>query len=364
MKKVLVVFGTRPEAIKMAPIVLELKKHPRHIKTVVCVTAQHRHMLDQVLSIFKIKPDVDLNIMRKNQDLTTLTINTMKKIHGVLKTVKPDIVLVQGDTTTAMVVGLECFYQKIKIGHVEAGLRTFDRFHPFPEEVNRRILSSVADYHFAPSKQAVKYLLKEGIRKSTIYHTGNPSIDALLMTLKKNKKKKPVFNTKKKLILVTAHRRENFGKPFGNICKALMKIALRNDDVEIVYPVHLNPNVRKPVFSILSQSDRVHLIEPLEYDGFALMMSKAHIVLTDSGGVQEEAPSIGKPVLVMRKTTERPEVVKAGAAKLVGTSVKSIVDNVEKVLHDKKVYTRMSRSASPYGKGDASRKIVRALHIV
>lgn len=361
MRKVLVVFGTRPEAIKMAPVVLELKKYKGDIKTIVCATAQHRHMLDQVLSIFKIKPDIDLDLMRKNQTLTTITVRTLEKIKDVLKSERPDIVLVQGDTTTAMAVGLESFYQKIPVGHIEAGLRTYDRFNPYPEETNRRILSALAEYHFAPSKNAFNILLKEGTDKRKIFLTGNTSIDALLYILRNKKGIKVPVEVKRKLILVTAHRRENFGRPFEHICRALLKIAQTNEDVEIVYPVHLNPNVQKPVYKILSRCDRIRLIEPLEYDQFAVMMEKAYFILTDSGGVQEEAPSLGKPVLVMRETTERPEVVEAGAAKLVGTDMFTIVRNVQRLLRDKKVYERMARAVNPYGDGTAAVKIVSVL---
>ncbi|MFC2149317.1 non-hydrolyzing UDP-N-acetylglucosamine 2-epimerase [Candidatus Auribacterota bacterium] len=363
MKKILVTFGTRPEAIKMAPLVIELKKHPRQFEVIVCVTGQHRHMLDQVLSIFEIKPDIDLNLMKPNQDLTTITSNVLRKIKNVLKKVKPDLVLVQGDTSTAMIVGLESYYQKIPVGHVEAGLRTYDRYNPFPEEVNRKILSAVAEFHFAPSCDAVECLLRERIDRERIFNTGNTSIDALLMVLSRLRPGMRTFNTDKKLILVTAHRRESFGKPFKNICEALLKIARNNDDVEIVYPVHLNPKVRKPVFSILGKCDRIHLIEPLEYDEFAFMMKKAYLILTDSGGVQEEAPALGKPVLVLRDTTERPEVVRSGAAKLIGTSADMIVKNVEKLLRTPKTYLRMSKSINPYGKGDAAKKITDVLKI-
>jgi UDP-N-acetylglucosamine 2-epimerase (non-hydrolysing) len=361
MKKVLVVFGTRPEAVKMAPIVLELRKYKREIKTVVCATAQHRHMLDQVLSIFRIKPDIDLDLMRENQTLTTITVRTLEKIQDVLKREKPDVVLVQGDTTTAMAVGLESFYQKIPVGHVEAGLRTYDRFNPYPEELNRRVLSALAEYHFAPSKKAVEAVRKEGADKRKIFLTGNTSIDALLHILRDKKRAAPPVPVKGKLILVTAHRRESFGRPFENICRALLRIAQANKDVEIVYPVHLNPNVRKPVFDLLSRCERIHLVEPLEYDQFAVMMDRAYLILTDSGGVQEEAPALGKPVLVMRDTTERPEVVSAGAAKLVGTDTGSIVRNVERLLRDRKLYASMSRAVNPYGNGAAARKIVAVL---
>jgi len=361
MKKVLVVFGTRPEAIKMAPVVLELKKHRKHFKTVVCATAQHRHMLDQVLSIFRIQPDIDLDLMRRNQTLTTITVRTLEKIKDVLHRERPDVVLVQGDTTTAMAVGLESFYQKIPVGHIEAGLRTYDRFNPYPEETNRRILSALAEYHFAPSKKAADVLLKEGIDKRAIFLTGNTSIDALMRILRDKKGIKVPVRVDRKLILVTAHRRENFGRPFEHICNALLKIAQAHEDVEIVYPVHLNPNVQRPVYRILSRCDRIHLIEPLEYDQFAVMMEKAYLILTDSGGVQEEAPALGKPVLVMRETTERPEVVEAGAAKLVGTDAATIARSVGRLLRDTKAYARMARAVNPYGDGTAARKIVGVL---
>ncbi|HRZ87073.1 MAG TPA: UDP-N-acetylglucosamine 2-epimerase (non-hydrolyzing) [bacterium] len=362
MRTVLVVFGTRPEAIKMAPVVIELKKHPRQFRTVVCVTAQHRQMLDQVLKIFGIVPDIDLDLMQPNQTLTTITVRTLEKIKDVIARVCPDVVLVQGDTTTAMAVGMESFYQKVPVGHIEAGLRTYDRFNPYPEEFNRRALTAMAEYHFAPSRRAADALLKEGIDKKHIFLTGNTSIDALLMILKrKGSGRKLPAAVSGKMILVTAHRRESFGEPFENICRALLAIAQRNPGVEIVYPVHLNPNVRKPVYEILSKCDRIRLIEPLEYEQFALMMKAAHFIISDSGGVQEEAPSLGKPVLVMRETTERPEVVESGASKLVGTCAATIVREAEKLLRDPGSYKRMSRTVNPYGRGDAAKKIVRVL---
>lgn len=363
--KVLTVFGTRPEAIKLAPVILELKKE-KSIKSVVCVTAQHRHMLDQVLKNFNIKPDYDMDVMTYNQTLEGLLSSILLKVGRILDKAQPDIVLVQGDTTSAFIIGLACFLRKIKVGHVEAGLRSHDKYKPFPEEVNRRLLSHVADYHFAPTKKAAQNLLKENIDKKDIFITGNTVIDALIITANKKydlgllKELKGV-DFKKRVILVTAHRRESFGKPLRNICLALKKIVSLYDDVEIIYPVHLNPNVRAVVNETIKGVERIHLIEPLEYEPFVHLMKKSYIILTDSGGIQEEAPSLNKPILVMREVTERPEGIKVGCAKLVGMDTENIVKNVVSLLENKKLYLKMARAKNPYGDGRASKRIVSIL---
>lgn len=357
--QVLSVFGTRPEAIKMAPVVKELEKHSDNIESIVCVTGQHREMLDQVLSLFEIKPQIDLNLMEPNQTLASLTAKAITSLTDVIASVEPDVVLVQGDTATAMVASLASFYQKVPVGHVEAGLRTYDRYSPFPEEINRRLISVLATYNFAPTQTAVDALLAEGFPKESIFLTGNTVVDALLMTVRKDYELDIGFPLlSDKLILVTAHRRENFGKPFENICIALKEIALRNPEVEIVYPVHLNPNVRKTVYQVLKNQERIHLIEPLEYKKFAHLMNRSYLILTDSGGIQEEAPVLGKPVLVLRRETERPEAVEAGAVKVVGTDTENIINETERLLYDKDEYSRMSKAISPYGDGHAAERIV------
>ncbi|MDD5006817.1 MAG: UDP-N-acetylglucosamine 2-epimerase (non-hydrolyzing) [Syntrophorhabdaceae bacterium] len=378
-KKVLVVLGTRPEAIKMAPVINKLEEHKSRFATIVCVTAQHRHMLDQVLSIFKISPDYDLNIMKKDQDLFDITEKTLKGLKDVLGTVRPDAILVQGDTTTAFVAGLAAFYTKVPIGHIEAGLRTYNKYSPFPEEINRHLLSVLADYHFAPTQWSRSNLLKEGIPEDRVWVTGNTVIDALMEVVSGQgsgvrkrffeeffrKKYDLELSTKNlKLILVTGHRRENFGEGFENICKALRKIAEQRKDVIVVYPVHLNPNVQRPVKRILGKVKNVCLIEPLGYEEFVFLMSRSFLILTDSGGIQEEAPSLGKPVLVMRNTTERPEGIEAGVVKMVGTNEKNIINGTLELIEDKDVYMRMSRSANPYGDGKASEKIADILFSV
>jgi UDP-N-acetylglucosamine 2-epimerase (non-hydrolysing) len=369
MKKILVVFGTRPEAIKMAPLVKELKKDNFDFETKVCVTAQHREMLDQVLELFEIEPDYDLNLMRANQDLYDITTNVLLGMKKILKTFEPDIVLVHGDTTTTSIVSLASFYQKIKIGHVEAGLRTNNIYSPWPEEANRQITGVLANYHFAPTNISKTNLLKENKKKETIIVTGNTVIDALFLTLEKIKsdeslknkihKKFPILDSK--FILVTGHRRENFGQGFINICKALKDIAVRNPKFNIIYPVHLNPNVQKPVYDILSNIENIYLIEPLEYKEFIYLMDKSYLIITDSGGVQEEVPSLGKPVLVMRETTERPEAVEAGTIKLVGTNRDKIVKEIQILIDDKNEYNKMSKAHNPYGDGKASKRIVEFL---
>lgn len=371
MKKVLLVFGTRPEAIKMAPLVKMFLKYPNDFDTKVCVTAQHREMLDQVLEIFEITPDYDLNLMKQGQDLFDITANVLLGMKGVLSDFHPDIVLVHGDTTTTSATALAAFYQKIKIGHVEAGLRTQDIYSPWPEEANRQITGVLANYHFAPTNISRDNLLRENKTKADILVTGNTVIDALFLGLEKIENDRKLKNTiisginrmyklekSKKIILVTGHRRENFGQGFINICQALKSIALNNPEIDIVYPVHLNPNVQKPVKEILSDVDNVHLIHPLQYESFIYLMSQSYFIITDSGGVQEEAPSLGKPVLVMRNTTERPEALEAGTVKLVGTNPRTIIDEAQKLLDDGQAYKQMSTAHNPYGDGRASEMIV------
>ena len=354
--KVLTVFGTRPEAIKMAPLVKELEKHPDKIESIVCVTAQHRQMLDQVLELFKIKPDFDLNIMKPNQDLWTITSDVLLLMKDVFEKSKPDIVLVHGDTTTSMAAALSAFYAKIPVGHVEAGLRTFDKHYPFPEEINRVFADAVCTYHFAPTDTSVDNLIKSAIPKDHIYKTGNTVIDALLHTVENNKTDLSYIglNPELKTILLTSHRRENFGEPIRNICKAVLELVEKNKDIQAV---HLNPNVQKPVKELLNGKERIHLIEPMEYAPFSSLMKEAHIIMTDSGGVQEEAPSLGKPVLVLRSTTERPEAVEYGTVKLAGTDRDKIVAEVQNLLDNETEYKKMSEASNPYGDGLASKRI-------
>lgn len=365
--KVLTVFGTRPEAIKMAPLVHELAKS-EGIEAKVCVTAQHREMLDQVLDLFEIKPDYDLNIMKPGQDLTDVTSNILLGLKPVLTEFKPDIVLVHGDTSTTLSASLAAFYQQIPVGHVEAGLRTGNIYSPWPEEANRRVTGSIATLHFAPTATSEANLLKENLSAVNIEVTGNTVIDALLDVADKVKND-PVLNDKlasqfafldssKKLILVTGHRRESFGGGFERICEALAEIGTSHKDCEIVYPMHLNPNVREPVNRLLKGINNIHLIEPLEYLPFVYLMTRCHLIVTDSGGVQEEAPSLGKPVLVMRDTTERPEAVEAGTVKLVGTNTDVIVKEVKELLTDDEAYLAMSKAHNPYGDGKACARIV------
>jgi UDP-N-acetylglucosamine 2-epimerase (non-hydrolysing) len=369
LKKVLLVFGTRPEAIKMAPLVKAFEEESS-IESKVCVTAQHREMLDQVLEMFDIKPDYDLNIMKPGQDLFDVTSNVLLGLKDVLNDFKPDVVLVHGDTTTTSASSLAAFYNKIKVGHVEAGLRTGDLYSPWPEEANRQITGVLANYHFAPTTTSQNNLLKENKDPKNIIVTGNTVIDALFLALDKIEKndelKTKIVNSinsqyeikeDKKLILVTGHRRENFGDGFINICEALKTIALNNPDIDIVYPVHLNPNVQKPVKEILSDTPNVFLIEPLQYEQFIYMMNKSYFIITDSGGVQEEAPSLGKPVLVMRDTTERPEAVEAGTVKLVGTNKETIIKEAQNLLDNETEYNKMSKAHNPYGDGNACERI-------
>lgn len=357
MQRVLLVFGTRPEAIKMAPLVHVLNARP-DAEVITCVTAQHRQMLDQVLAWFKITPDYDLNLMQPNQPLADLSARALQGVAGVIEQVRPDVVLVQGDTTTAMITAMAAFYARIPVGHVEAGLRTYDIYNPFPEEANRRLISVMASYHFAPTQTAMDALIAEGTDKSRIYLTGNTVVDALKWTsAQPHPLDLGIPDDGRRLILITAHRRESFGAEFANICHALRQIAERNEDVRLVYPVHLNPNVQQPVREILSGVDRVHLIAPLAYPDFVHLMAKSSIVITDSGGLQEEAPALGKPVLVMRRTTERPEAVSAGVAKLVGTDTATIVEAAETLLHDQAAYDAMANAVSPFGDGHAAERI-------
>lgn len=371
MKKILIVFGTRPEAIKMVPLVKEFEKHSDSFNMKVCVTAQHREMLDQVLELFEVKPDYDLDIMKDGQDLYDVTSKVLLGMRDVLNEFKPDIVLVHGDTTTTIATTLASFYQKIAVGHVEAGLRTGDIYSPWPEEANRLLTTQITKYHFAPTEKNKANLLKEHIPEQDIVITGNTVIDTLFMAVDKINSdaavkmeietkliEKGYGPTEKKIVLVTGHRRENFGDGFLNICKALKELAETHRDVDFVYPVHLNPNVQKPVRELLSDIANVYLIEPLEYLPFVYLLNASYLVLTDSGGVQEEAPSLGKPVLVMRDTTERPEAVDAGTVTLVGTDVQSIKQNVTRLLEDETSYKKMAYAHNPYGDGNACAKIV------
>lgn len=361
--KVLTIFGTRPEAIKMAPLVKEIEKNSSEMESIVCVTAQHRQILDQVLELFEIQPDYDLDIMKDNQDLWSLTSDVLLKTKNVIDEVKPDVVLVHGDTTTSMAAALSAFYAKIPVGHVEAGLRTFDKYYPFPEEINRVFTDSICTYHFAPTDKSVENLLKTKIPEDNIYKTGNTVIDALLYTVENHKEEVEglTLNPNLKTILLTSHRRENFGEPIREICMAVLELVKRNKDIEVVYPVHPNPNVRQPVYELLDKQERIHLIKPLEYAQFCSLMKKAYIIMTDSGGVQEEAPSLGKPVLVLRDTTERPEAIEYGTVQLVGTNKAKIMSTVQELLDDKCKYQKMAEAVNPYGDGKSSKRIVEIL---
>ena len=382
MKKVMLVFGTRPEAIKMAPLVKEFQKQPKRVETVVCVTGQHREMLDQVLKIFDIKPDYDLNIMKQGQDLYDVTARVLTGMRDVLKEVKPDVVLVHGDTTTSTAAALAAFYQQIPVGHVEAGLRTHNIYSPWPEEMNRLLTGRLATYHFSPTPLSRNNLIKESVDDRNIIITGNTVIDALYWVVDKIKNNKELdneledilskagyhvnrLNNGKKLVLITGHRRENFGDGFINMCTAIKDLTVKYPDLDFVYPMHLNPNVRKPIHEVfgenLSGLKNMFFIEPLEYLSFVYLMEKSSIVLTDSGGIQEEAPGLGKPVLVMRDTTERPEALDAGTVKLVGTDYNKIVNEVSSLIDDKAAYEKMSKAVNPYGDGLACGRIVNAL---
>lgn len=360
--RVLLVFGTRPEAIKMAPVYMELKKNSS-FEPIVCVTAQHREMLDQVLNLFKIKPDYDLDIMQHNQDLWTLTSNVLLKMKEVYEKSNPHIVLVHGDTTTTMASSLSAFYSKIPIGHVEAGLRTFDLYYPFPEEVNRVITDSISAFYFAPTETSANNLIKNGANMCKVFKTGNTVIDALLYTVNNHKTdlKNIGLNPELKTILMTAHRRENFGEPIKNICQAILQIIEKHKNIQVIYPVHLNPNVQKPVNELLGNKERIILTKPMDYAPFASLMSESDIILTDSGGIQEEAPSLGKPVLVLREETERPEAVEFGTVNLVGTSIEKITSTVDKLVTDQHYYNKMSEATNPYGDGFASQRIAKTL---
>lgn len=365
--KILSVFGTRPEAIKMAPLLLKLDS-TAEIESKVCVTGQHRKMLDQVLDVFSIKADYDLNVMKQNQDLSDITSSILKELGSVIDDYKPDIILVHGDTSTTFAASLAAYYRKIPIGHVEAGLRTGDIYSPWPEEANRKLTTVLAKLHFAPTEKSKNNLISEGVDKDTVYVTGNTVIDALLIAsneLEENeylntsmKNKFNYLDLDKRIILVTGHRRENFGKGFEEICKALVEIASLYPECQIVYPVHLNPNVSEPVNRILNNINNIFLIEPQEYLPFIYLMKNSYLILTDSGGIQEEAPSLGKPVLVIRDTTERPEAVKTGNVKLVGIDRQTIIKNIMILFNDAVIYKEMSESINPYGDGNSSQKIV------
>ena len=380
MKKIMLVFGTRPEAIKMAPLVKEFQKHSETFQTIVCVTGQHREMLDQVLHLFDIKPDYDLNIMKQGQDLYDVTSRVLLGMRDVLKEANPDVVLVHGDTTTSTASALAAFYQQIPVGHVEAGLRTHDIYRPWPEEMNRLITGRIATYHFSPTALSKQNLLDEGISEESIIVTGNTVIDALYMVVDKIKSDKQLgkeletllresgydvnrLNGTRKLVLITGHRRENFGEGFISMCRAIKALTEKYPNVDFVYPMHLNPNVRKPIHEVfgedLSDLDNMFFIEPLEYLSFIYLMEKSTIVLTDSGGIQEEAPGLGKPVLVMRDTTERPEALEAGTVKLVGTDYDKIVNEVSALLDDREYYDKMSKAVNPYGDGVACHRIIK-----
>ncbi|MBI5233148.1 MAG: UDP-N-acetylglucosamine 2-epimerase (non-hydrolyzing) [Deltaproteobacteria bacterium] len=367
--KVLTVFGTRPEAIKMAPVVLALKDVYRITQTV-CVTAQHREMLDHVLGVFGIKPDIDLDIMKGAQDLYDVTTAVLKKMRGVIKSAEPDVVLVQGDTTTAFSAALAAFYSKVKVAHVEAGLRTWRTDSPFPEEANRTLITRISHLHFAPTRHAAKNLFMENVPQERVFVTGNTVVDALLMARDRVREKGwshwraklgPAIDGPRRIILVTCHRRENFGMGFRNICEALKKIAGSFKDISIVYPVHLNPNVRGPVTVHIGKCPNIHLIEPLEYEPFVYLMDRSFFIITDSGGIQEEAPTFGKPVVVMRDTTERPEALSAGTAVLAGTDPQKIFEVSERLLMDKSFYSAMSRPHNPFGDGNAAKRIADVL---
>lgn len=365
MIKVLSIFGTRPEAIKMAPLVKALEKHPA-FESKVCVTAQHREMLDQVLEIFDIQTDYDLDIMKNRQTLTEVTTNALIGLENVIKEVQPDLVLVHGDTTTTFVGSLAAFYNKVKVGHVEAGLRTFNKYFPFPEEINRKLTGALADLHFSPTDNSKANLLREGISEADIFITGNTAIDALKTTVKKDYKfidpvLRELESSNKRVILVTAHRRENWGEPLKNICNALRHIAEKYEDVQVVYAVHKNPIVRETAYEILGNCDRVSLLDPLDAAEMHNAMDRSYLILTDSGGLQEEAPSLGKPVLVLRNETERPEAIEFGTLKLAGTDRERIIALTEELLDDKNQYNKMANAVNPYGDGFASERIIESM---
>ncbi len=356
-KTIMLVFGTRPEAIKMCPLVNELKKR-RAIRTVVCVTGQHRQMLDQVLAVFDVKPEYDLSVMQNNQTLFDVTVNILERIKTVLDEVRPDVVLVHGDTTTTFVTSLACFYMQIPVGHVEAGLRTYNLKSPYPEEFNRQAVSIIADYNFAPTEVAKENLLKEGKKRDTIYVTGNTAIDALKTTVREDyRNEQLVWASDSKLIMITAHRRENLGEPMRHMFRAIRRVMDEHSDVKAIYPIHMNPAVREKADEELAGCERIRIIEPLDVLDFHNFLARSYLILTDSGGIQEEAPSLGKPVLVMRDTTERPEGVVAGTLKLVGTDEEVIYQNFSELLTNKEAYDAMSKASNPYGDGYACKRI-------
>ncbi len=365
VRKVLFAFGTRPEAIKLAPVIKEMEREKKRFKVIICITGQHRKILDEVLDLFKIRPDYDLNIMKEDQTLFDINTRVLKGFENILTKCRPDLLIVQGDTTTAFASALAAFYEKVKIAHIEAGLRTYDKYAPFPEEINRRLISHLADFHFAPTQQARENLRREGIAAKDVIVTGNTVIDAIHLALRMYPEVSiPVLRKvrpENRIILVTAHRRENFGLPLNRICRALKMIIQRNWDVEIIYPVHPNPNVRIPVYQTLNKIERIHLIPPLGYLPFTHLMKKSYLILTDSGGIQEEAPGLGKPVLVLRNKTERPEAISAGTARLVGTDEEMIIQETERLLHSEREYQKMASVRNPFGDGRASQRILRFL---
>lgn len=361
MKKIMVVFGTRPEAIKMCPLVNELRNR-RMIDTVLCVTGQHREMLDQVLETFKIEPDYDLAIMKEKQSLFEITSSILMGIRPILEKEKPDIVLVHGDTTTTFSTALACYYLKIPIGHVEAGLRTYDVFSPYPEEFNRQVVSIISKFNFVPTVLAEKNLIKEGKNKETIFLTGNTAIDALKTTIRENYTHPELeWASDSRLILITAHRRENLGEPMKQMFRAINRVVNSHPDVKVIYPIHMNPNIQRIANSILGNNDRIHVIKPLDVLDFHNFLNRCYLVLTDSGGIQEEAPALGKPVLVMRDTTERPEGVEAGTLRIVGTNEETIYQNFKLLLENEDIYRQMSNASNPYGDGFASKRIANIL---
>ncbi len=358
MKKVMLVFGTRPEAIKMCPLVLELKRRPEQFETIVCVTGQHREMLDQVLRAFRVTPDYDLSIMKDKQTLFDITVNILERIKAVLEEVKPDVVLVHGDTSTTFVTALSCFYLQIPVGHVEAGLRTYNIYSPYPEEFNREAVGIIARYNFAPTAKSRENLLREGKQADSIFVTGNTAIDALKTTVRENYAHPELeWAADSRLVVITAHRRENLGQPMHNMFRAIRRIMDEHPDVKAIYPIHMNPIVRQEADEELSGCDRIRIIEPLDVLDFHNFLARSYMILTDSGGIQEEAPSLGKPVLVMRDTTERPEGIAAGTLRLVGTDEEVIYRNFKELLEDRAAYDAMARASNPYGDGNASRRI-------
>ena len=364
--KIAMIFGTRPETIKLFPVISQIKKYPHLIDYKIIVSGQHREMLDQMLKIFQINPDYDLNIMEQGQSLSSITNNSLLGIEKILKKEKPSIVLVQGDTTTTFAGALAAFYQKIRIGHVEAGLRTFNKYYPFPEEVNRHLTSVLADLHFAPTRKSCENLLSEGVKREDIFVCGNTVIDSLLLMVKGNYKfREPLLKNKKilekRIILVTMHRRENWGKPLREVCRAINKIIDEYSDTCVIFPLHKNPEIRRNVKAILQNKKDILLLDTLDYDDMINLMSKSYIILTDSGGIQEESPSLGKPVLVLRDETERPEAVKAGVVKLIGTNKERVYREVKTLLNSKDKYVKMSKSINPYGDGKASERIVKKI---